>query len=93
MIRALSLLTALVATPALAQNPLADAQATTPADESQTVVYKKVTEYDFEGDDVEGRTLIPEGVFTSSRGGDRHRSLIRIRTNFVPALLASAEDL
>lgn len=91
MIRALSLLVALVATPALAQNPLAEV--TPPADEGQTVVYKKVTEYDFEGDDVEGRTLIPEGVFTSARGGDRHRSLIRIRTHFVPALLASAQDL
>lgn len=95
MIRALSLLVALVASPALAQDPPADDidLAGRTEGEAPAVVYKERTEYDFEDDIVEGGTLNPDMEYTDGRVKDRHRSLIRIRTHFLPALLASAEDL
>lgn len=57
------------------------------------VVYKKKTEYDFEDDVVEGSFVRPEGEYLNARGGTRHSSLIRIRENFVPEMLKSAEDI
>lgn len=62
-----------------------------PSDPS--VIYKKKTEYDFDDDLVEGSFVKPEGDFLSSRRGGRHSSLIRIRENFVPEMLKSAEDI
>lgn len=62
-----------------------------PSDPS--VIYKKKTEYDFDEDLVEGSFVKPEGDFLSSRRGGRHTSLIRIRENFVPEMLKSAEDI
>lgn len=57
------------------------------------VVYKKKTEYDFEDDIVEGSFVRPEGEYLDSRRGGRYSSLIRIRENFVPEMLKSAEDI
>lgn len=76
----------------------ASAQEVDPADlvadpENPNVVYKKKTEYDFEDDLVEGSFVKPEGDYLSSRRGGRHTSLIRIRENFVPEMLKSAEDI
>jgi hypothetical protein len=61
--------------------------------ENPSVVYKKKTEYDFDDDLVEGSFVKPEGDYLSSRTGGRHSSLIRIRENFVPEMLKSAEDI
>lgn len=61
--------------------------------ENPNVVYKKKTEYDFDDDLVEGSFVKPEGDYLSSRRGGRHTSLIRIRENFVPEMLKSAEDI
>ena len=61
--------------------------------ENPGVVYKKKTEYDFDDDLVEGSFVKPEGDYLSSRRGGRHSSLIRIRENFVPEMLKSAEDI
>ncbi|MCB9545105.1 MAG: hypothetical protein H6706_04345 [Myxococcales bacterium] len=61
--------------------------------ENPGVVYKKKTEYDFEDDLVEGSFVRPEGEFLDSRRGGRYSSLIRIRENFVPEMLKSAEDI
>ena len=58
-----------------------------------SVVYKKKTEYDFEDDVVEGSFVRPEGEYLDSRRRARHSSLIRIRENFVPEMLKSAEDI
>lgn len=57
------------------------------------VVYKKTTEYDFEDDVVEGSFVRPEGEYLDSRRGGRYSSLIKIRENFVPEMLKSAEDI
>ncbi len=61
--------------------------------ENPGVVYKKTTEYDFEDDLVEGSFVRPEGEYLEGRAGARHSSLIRIRENFVPEMLKSAEDI
>ncbi len=60
---------------------------------SPGVVYKKKTEYDFEDDVVEGAFVRPEGEYLDARRRSRHSSLIRIRANFVPEMLKSAEDI
>ena len=57
------------------------------------VVYRKKTEYDFEDDVVEGSFVRPEGEYLDARRRARHSSLIRIRENFVPEMLKSAEDI
>ena len=60
---------------------------------SPGVVYKKNTEYDFEDDLVEGSFVRPEGDYLDSRRQGRYSSLIRVRENFVPEMLKSAEDI
>ena len=57
------------------------------------VEYRKVTEYDFEADVVEGSFVRPEGEFFSGDGNQAYGSLIRIREDFVPEMLKSAEDI
>ena len=57
------------------------------------VQYRKVTEYDFEADVVEGSFVRPEGEFFSGNGNQAYGSLIRIREDFVPEMLKSAEDI
>lgn len=57
------------------------------------VQYKKETMYDFEGDDVEGALVKPD---EENINGDQHgktSSLIKIRSNFVPEMLKSVEDV
>ncbi len=61
--------------------------------DNPSVVYKKKTEYDFEDDVVEGSFVRPEGEYLDARRAARHSSLIRIRENFVPEMLKSAEDI
>lgn len=61
--------------------------------ENPGVVYKKKTEFDFEDDVVEGSFVRPEGEYLDARRAGRHNSLIRIRENFVPEMLKSAEDI
>ena len=57
------------------------------------VEYRKVTEYDCEADVVEGSFVRPEGEFFSGNGNQAYGSLIRIREDFVPEMLKSAEDI
>ena len=80
-----------VAPGALAQDAPEDGTIVDPNDPS--VVYKKKTEYDFEDDVVEGSFVRPEGEYLDARRSARHSSLIRIRENFVPEMLRSAEDI
>ena len=90
-----SLLAGLVAlafaAPAMAQD--APAEGTIVDPNSPGVVYKKQAEYDFEDDVVEGSFVRPEGEYLDARRSARHSSLIRIRENFVPEMLRSAEDI
>lgn len=96
-IRSLLVLAALIAAPVIAsaQEEVDPAESDNflqdPNDPG--VVYRKKTEYDFEDDVVEGSFVRPEGEYLDSRRRARHSSLIRIRENFVPEMLKSAEDI
>jgi hypothetical protein len=57
------------------------------------VTYKSKTVYDFDDDIVEGDLVRPDGEFVDSRKAAKHSSLIKIRENFIPELLKSAEDI
>jgi len=53
----------------------------------------KVKTYDFSGDTIEGDLIKPEGSTVDARDFAKHSSLISIRTNFIPEIIKSAEDL
>lgn len=72
----------------LASAGVAMAQGTTP-----DVKYKKKTVYDFDDDLVEGELQRPDGEYIDTRRKAKHSSLIKIRENFIPEMLKSAEDI
>ena len=53
----------------------------------------KVKVYDFTGDTIEGDLVKPEGSTVDARDFAKHSSLIRIRKDFIPEIIKSAEDL
>jgi hypothetical protein len=57
------------------------------------VTYKKETKYDFDDDMVEGDLVKPDGEMVGATGKAKHSSLIKIRQNFIPEMLKSAEDI
>lgn len=57
------------------------------------VVYKKKTIIDFSDILIEGELTKPEGSYVVSRKLSRFSTLIRLRENFVPELLRSANEL
>ena len=57
------------------------------------VSYKKKTVYDFDDDVVEGELQRPDGEYIDTRRKAKHSSLIKIRENFIPEMLKSAEDI
>jgi hypothetical protein len=57
------------------------------------VTYKSKTTYDFDDDVVEGDLVRPDGEFVDTRKGAKHSSLIKIRENFIPEMIKSAEDI
>jgi len=61
--------------------------------EAPSVTYKKKTVYDFDDDVVEGELQRPDGELVESRRKAKHSSLIKIRENFIPEMLKSAEDI
>jgi hypothetical protein len=81
---------ALTATVAHAQKPAAKPG---PAPAGGDVTYKSKTVYDFDDDVVEGDLVRPDGEFVDSRKAAKHSSLIKIRENFLPEMLKSAEDI
>jgi hypothetical protein len=76
----------LLAAPAIAQDKGAP-----PAGDN--VSYKSKTVYDFDDDVVEGDLVRPDGEFVDSRKAAKHSSLIKIRADFIPEMLKSAEDI
>ncbi len=66
---------------------------TKPAGNGDNVQYKSKTVYDFDDDVVEGDLVRPDGEFVDSRKAAKHSSLIKIRENFIPEMLKSAEDI
>lgn len=57
------------------------------------VTYKKKTVYDFDDDLVEGELQRPDGEYIDTNRKAKHSSLIKIRENFIPEMLKSAEDI
>jgi hypothetical protein len=57
------------------------------------VQYKSKTTYDFDDDVVEGDLVRPDGEFVDTRRGAKHSSLIKIRQDFIPEMIKSAEDI
>jgi len=53
----------------------------------------KVKTYDFSGDTIEGDLIRPEGTTVDARDFAKHASLIRIRKDFIPEIVKSAEDI
>jgi hypothetical protein len=85
-------LLALVAGSTLALSAgVALAQKAAPAGDN--VQYKSKTTYDFDDDVVEGDLVRPDGEFVDTRRGAKHSSLIKIRQDFIPEMIKSAEDI
>lgn len=57
------------------------------------VEYKKKTVYDFDDDLVEGELQRPDGEYIDVNIKTKHSSLIKIRENFIPEMLKTAEDI
>lgn len=57
------------------------------------VVYKEETVYDFDGDDVEGNLVKPDGTNITGDQRGKTSSLINIRSDFIPEMLKSVESL
>jgi hypothetical protein len=80
----------LLATVAFAQAKPAPAPA--PAEGGNTT-YKSKTVYDFDDDLVEGDLVRPDGEFIDTKKAAKHSSLIKLRADFIPEMLKSAEDI
>ncbi len=72
---------------------LAQAKPAPAAGGGDNVQYKSKTVYDFDDDVVEGDLVRPDGEFVDTRKGAKHSSLIKIRENFIPEMIKSAEDI
>jgi hypothetical protein len=57
------------------------------------VSYNRKTVINFEDDTIEGDLKTPDAVYLEARKKMRHRSLIRIRTDFKREVLGSIADL
>jgi hypothetical protein len=57
------------------------------------VVYQSETTYDFDGDDVEGNLVRPDGESITGERRGKTSSLINIRSDFIPEMLKSVETL
>ena len=60
---------------------------------AQDVSYKRKTVINFEDDTIEGDLKTPDGQYLEARKSMRHRSLIKIRTDFRREVLGSIADL
>jgi hypothetical protein len=60
---------------------------------SAQVQYAERTEYSFDDDVVQGDLVRPDGELTVVRKKGKQRSLIKVRTHFVPEMLKSVEDI
>jgi len=73
--------------------PVLAQKAAPPPGGGDNVTYKSKTVYDFDDDVVEGDLVRPDGEFVDSRKAAKHSSLIKIRADFIPEMLKSAEDI
>ena len=77
----------------VAGTALADDKKAAPAKGGDSGGGGKVKVYDFSGDTIEGDLIKPEGSTVDARDFAHHGSLIKIRKDFIPEIIKSAEDL
>lgn len=88
-----ALIVALLMSAPPAPAPVPAPSAKPAADAKERVVFKKKTIIDFTGALIEGDLIKPEGSYVVSRKVSRFSTLIRVRENFLPELIASPNDL
>ena len=82
IVRCLLLTTALVSMPAFAQD-----------EEEPKVVYKSKTEIDFEGVEVDGELVKPQGALLLDRKRANFNPLIKLRTDFDDEMDKSVDEI
>ena len=61
--------------------------------DDKSVIYKQRTEIDFEGVDVEGQLVKPQGSLILDRQTARFNPLIKLRTDFNPEMSMSINEV
>ena len=62
-------------------------------DEDRTVTYKKKTEIDFEGVDISGELVKPQGALLLDRKRASFNPLIKLRSDFNPEISTSVSEI
>lgn len=62
-------------------------------EEDRPVIYRKKTEIDFEGVDISGQLVKPQGALLLDRKRASFNPLIKLRTDFNPEMSASVTDI
>tara|TARA_Y100000593_G_C4156102_1_gene259575 strand:- start:429 stop:659 length:231 start_codon:yes stop_codon:yes gene_type:complete len=62
-------------------------------EEDRSVVYRKKTEIDFEGVDVSGELVKPQGALLLDRKRASFNPLIKLRTDFNPEVSSSVTEI
>ena len=62
-------------------------------DEDRTVTYRKKTEIDFEGVDISGELVKPQGALLLDRKRASFNPLINLRTDFNPEISSSVSEI
>lgn len=88
-----SLIITAVSAASLLVSVSAFAQDAAPAGGAGGVVYERETVYDFENEYIDGAVMRPDGLDVWGRNSNKQSTLIRIRTDFVPEMVRSVEEL
>jgi len=72
---------------------LPEAGAATGQSGDEGVVYQQETTYDFDGEDLTGNLIRPDGENITGDQRGKTSSLINIRQDFIPEMLKSVETL
>ena len=64
-----------------------------PQEEDRKVVYKQKTEIDFEGVELEGQLIKPQGSIITERQSAAFNPLIKLRTDFKQEMTLSVEEM
>lgn len=85
--------TSLVLVAALAASTMIGSTGAAAQEAEAGVSYQRKTVINFEDDTIEGDLKTPDGQYLEARKKVRHKSLIRIRTDFRREVLGSIADL
>jgi len=64
-----------------------------PQEEDRKVIYKQKTEIDFEGVELEGQLIKPQGSIITERQSAAFNPLIKLRTDFKQEMTLSVEEM